>query len=144
MPKIDINRVAEILKRNQLAPATLRAVVEEMNLLARAAIDEERPPAVKKQYVILVSDPEGALPPNGIAGWVLQIPEDAAVASTPERIFRGAYDYNASKKGRLYPVESVGEALDGVTAKHFKEAGLWVKTRSPVLALPTNDEIPRE
>ena len=37
MPKIDVNQVAEILKRNQVDPALLRQVVEEMNLLAAAA-----------------------------------------------------------------------------------------------------------
>jgi hypothetical protein len=32
MPKIDVNKVAEILKKNHIDPAVLRRVVEEMNL----------------------------------------------------------------------------------------------------------------
>lgn len=105
--------------------------------------DEEKPPAVKKQFVILVSDPDDKFPKSDFAGWVLQIPETESVATAQERIFRGAYDYNASKKGRLYPAKTVGEALENVPAKHFKEAEVWVKTKTPVLVLKTNNEIPK-
>ncbi|MDR0352759.1 MAG: hypothetical protein LBI02_05255 [Opitutaceae bacterium] len=146
MPKIDVNQVAEILKRNQVAPALLRQIVEEMNLVtqAEAEADENKPPPVKKQFVILISDPEGRLPAGDFAGWVLQIPENESAATTQDRIFRGAYDYNASKKGRLYPAKTVGEALENVAAKYFKEADLWVKTKTPVLMLRTDNEIPKE
>jgi hypothetical protein len=143
MPKIEVNKVAEILKKNQLDPALLRRVVEEMNLAAQPDPgDEEKPPAVKKQYVFLVSDPEGKLPKHDFVGWVLQIPENDSVATTQERIFRGAYDFNASKKGRLLPAKTVGDAMENVPAKHFKEAEVWVKTKTPVLMLRTDNEIP--
>lgn len=146
MPKIEVNQVAEILKRNKLDPALLRQVVEEMNMVADAAsqADEDKPPAVKKQFVILISDPEGRLPSNDFVGWVLQIPETESVATTQERIFRSAYDFNASKKGRLLPVKTVGEAMESVPAKHFKEAEVWVKTKTPVLMLRTDNEIPKD
>jgi hypothetical protein len=146
MPKIDVNQVAEILKRNQVAPALLRQIVEEMNLVTQkeSEADENKPPAAKKQFAILISDPEDRLPKGDFAGWVLQIPENESVATTQDRIFRGAYDYNASKKGRLYPAKTVGEALENVAAKFFKEADLWVKTKTPVLMLRTDNEIPKE
>ncbi|MDR0902725.1 MAG: hypothetical protein LBM92_08155 [Opitutaceae bacterium] len=146
MPKIDVNQVAEILKRNQVDPALLRQIIEEMNLATQAdsAADEDKPPAVKKQFTILISDPEGRLPKGDFAGWVLQIPETESVATTQERIFRASYDYNLSKKGRLYPAKTVGEALENVAAKFFKEADLWVKTKTPVLMLRTDNEIPKE
>ena len=54
-----------------------------------------------------------------------------------------ADDFNASKKGRLLPVKTIGEAIENVPAKHFKEAGAWVKTRVPVLVLRTNNELPK-
>lgn len=144
MPKIDVSKVAEILKKNQLDPATLRRVIEEMNLLVQPEADEEKPPAVKKQFAILISDPEGALPDRDFAGWVLQLPETESVVTAPERIFKAAYDYNASKKGRLYPAKTVGEALENVPAKFFKETELWVKTKVPVLMLKTDNEIPKD
>ena len=145
MAKIDISKVAEILKKNQLDPALLRRVVEELNLAAQPDPGEEdKPPAVKKQWVFLLSDPEGRMPKDDFAGWVLQIPENESPATTQDRIFRSAYDYNMSKKGRLYPAKTVGEALENVPAKFFKEVDVWVKTKTPVLVLKTDNEIPKE
>ena len=144
MPKIDVNKVAEILKKNHIDPAVLRRVVEEMNLAVQPDPGEaDAPPPIKKQFVILASDPQGRLPKGDFAGWVLQIPESESPATTLDRISRGAYDYNASKKGRLYPAKTVGEAVENVPAKFFREAELWVKTKTPVLVLRTDNEIPR-
>jgi hypothetical protein len=145
MPKIDVNKVAEILKKNHIDPAVLRRVVEEMNLAVQPDPGEaDAPPPIKKQFVILASDPQGRLPKGDFAGWVLQIPESESPATTLDRIFRGAYDYNASKKGRLYPAKTVGEAVENVPAKFFREAELWVKTKTPVLVLRTDNEVPRD
>lgn len=145
MPKIEVNKVAEILKKNELSPAVLRRVVEEMNLAVQPDPSaEETLPAVKKQFVILVSDPEGRLPKHDFVGWVLQIPEAESVATTQDRINRAAYDFNTTKKGRLLPVKTVGEAIENVPAKAFKEVDVWVKTKTPVLMLRTDNEIPRE
>lgn len=144
MPKIEVNQVAEILKRNQVDPKLLRQIVEEMNVLTQAEANEEKPPAVKKQFVILISDPEGQLPEEDFAGWVLQIPEDESPATTQERIFRAAYEYNTTKKGRLYPAKTVGEAIENIPAKHFKEADVWIKNKTPVIMLKTDNEIPKD
>lgn len=142
--KIEVGKVAEILKKNELDPATLRRIIEEMNLMVQPEADEESLPAVKKQFAILISDPEDALPDRDFAGWILQLPETESVVTTLERIHKGAYDYNASKKGRLYPATTVGEALENVPAKFFKESELWVKTKVPVLMLKTDNEIPKD
>lgn len=143
MPKIDVNKVAEILKKNEISPALLRRVVEEMNLAVQAEPGEETGPAVKKQHVVLLSDPDGRMPKGDFVAWVLQIPEDDSLATTLDRVFRGCYDFNASKKGRLLPVKTVGEALENVPAKFFKEVDVWVKTKTPVLVIKTDNEIPR-
>ncbi|MBP9913172.1 MAG: hypothetical protein KBF26_07165 [Opitutaceae bacterium] len=145
MPKIDVSKVAEILKKNQLDPSLLRRVIEEMNLAVQPDPgDEEKPPAVKKQFVIVVSDPNGKLPKDDFVGWVLQIPESESVATTPDRIYRAAYDFNASKKGRLLPAKTLGDALENVPAKHFKDSEVWVKTKTPVLLVKSNNEIPSD
>src|SRR5215212_11160616 len=145
MPKIEVNKVAEILKKNEILPAILRRIVEEMNLAVQPdAADEDKPPPVKKQFVILVSDPDGRLPKHDFVGWVLQIPESESVATTLDRIFRSCYDFNTTKKGRLLPVKTIGEALENVPAKAFKEADVWVKTKTPVLVVRTDNEIPKE
>jgi hypothetical protein len=145
MAKIDVNKVAEILKKNHIDPSTLRRVIEEMNLAVQPEPgEEEKPPAVKKQYAILLSDPEGRMPKNDFVGWVVQLPENESVATVVERVCRGAYDYNTTKKGRLYPAKTIGEAIENVPAKFFKEADVWVKTKTPVLVLKTDNEIPKE
>lgn len=144
MPKIDVNKVAEILKKNEIPPAVLRQIVEDMNLLVQPEADEEKPPPVKKQFAILISDPNGDLPDKDFVGWILQLPENESVATTVERIHRASYEFNTTKKGRLLPVKTIGEALENVPAKHFKEADLWVKTKTPVLMLKTDNEIPTD
>lgn len=145
MPKIAVNKVAEILKKNELSPAILRRVIEEMNLACQPDDgDEEKPPAIKKQFAIIISDPDGRMPKHDFVGWVVQIPETESVATTLDRVFRSSYDFNTTKKGRLMPVKTVGEALENVPSKAFKEADLWVKTKTPVLILKTDNEIPKE
>ena len=144
MPKIDVNQVAEILKRNDIDPALLRQIVEEMNQAVEPEVDEEKPPAVKKQFSILISDPDGKLPQGEFTGWVLQIPEDASVTSAPERIHKAAYDFNTTKKGRMMPAKTMADAIENIPAKHFKEQQVWVKTKAPVFMMTTNNEIPSE
>ncbi len=144
MPKIDVNKVAEILKKNHIDPAVLRRVVEEMNLAVQPDPGEgDAAPPVKKQFIILLSDPEERMPKGDFAGWVLQIPENESPASVQERLLKGAYDYNASKKGKLYPARTVGDAVENVPGKFFRDVELWVKTKTPVLVLRTDNEIPK-
>lgn len=142
--KIPVSQAAEIIKRHKVEPATLRAIVEEMNEATRPAAGEEKKPRAKKQFVILLSDPEGKLPKQEMVGWVMQIPENASPHSTVDRIFKGAYDFNASKRGRLLPVKSVGEAIESVSAKFFKEADVWAKTKLPVAVMVTDNVLPRD
>ena len=145
MPKIDVSKVAEILNKNKIEPAVLRRIIAEINRAVQPdPAEENKPPPVKKQWVILVSDPEHRLPKDDFVGWVVQIPEDESPVTTQDRLFRGAYDFNASKRGRLLPVTTVGEAVENVPAKHFKEADLWVKTKTPVLILRTDNRIPTD
>lgn len=151
MAKVEINKVAEVIKKNQVDPAVLRRIIEELNLAAQPEPGEgEAAPAVKKQFIILISDPERLLVSERddstyeLSGWVLQIPENESVATTQGRINRAAYDFNASKKGRSLPVKTVGEAIENVPAKFFKEADVWVKTKTPVLMLRTDNEIPKD
>lgn len=143
--KIEINKVAEILKKNEIAPAILRRIVEEMNVAANpdGEGDGDKAPAVKKQYVVVVSDPDRHIPKgHDFIAWVTQIPDTESPVVALDRLHRAAYDYNASKKGRLLPVKTIGELMEGVPAKFFKEQDVWVRTKTPVLMLTTSNEIP--
>ncbi|HTL66916.1 MAG TPA: hypothetical protein VL200_04585 [Lacunisphaera sp.] len=145
MAKIEVSQVAELLKKHKIEPSILREIVQEMNEIIAPAADEDiKPPPMKKQFVVLLSDPAGKLPAKELTGWVVQIPENASPYSTTDRVFKGAYDYNASKRGRLLPVKSVGEALESTSAKYFKEAELWVKTKTPVAVVITDNVLPKD
>lgn len=144
MPKVDINQCAEVLKRNKADPEFLRKVIEELNLLVARA-EDEKTPAIKKQYCIVLSDPDARMPFRyDFTGWVVEIPDNESPATVLERIHRAAYKYNASKKGRLLPAKTVGEAIECVPAKIFKGADVWVKTKTPVLVSVTNNIIPKD
>ena len=145
MAKIEVSQVAEILKKHKIDPSLLREIVEELNFVTQPNGDDDlKPPAPKKQFIVLLSDPAGKLPKKDLVGWVVQIPEDASPHSTTDRIFKGAYDFNASKRGRLLPVKSLGEALESGSAKYFKEAELWVKTKLPVAVVVTDNVLPKD
>lgn len=146
MAKIDVNQAAEIIKKHEVPPDALRAIVEEMNLAVQKEDTGEEPtPHVKKQFFILVSDPENKLAGVGdLVGWVGQLPESESPATVGDRINRAAAAFNTTKKGRLLPVKTVGEAIENVPGKFFKESDLWVKTKTPVLVLRSNNEIGKE
>jgi len=146
MAKIEVAKVADVLRQQQLEPAVMRRILEQLNkeTEAAAAADEEKPPAQKKQFVILVSDPDGVMPETELAGWVLQIPEDTSPLSVQERAHKAAYDFNASRRGRKLPVETMGETFESVPAKHFKEVDLVVKTKTPVLVLTCDNKLPKD
>ena len=121
MPKIDVSKITAILKKNQIDPALFKRLMEEINLAVQPDSGEELPPPIKKQYVILVSDPNNKFPKTDFVGWVLQMPEDESPATIEDRIFKSVYDYNTTKKGVLYPARTVGEAMENVPAKFLRK-----------------------
>lgn len=140
--KVDIGAVAESLKKHHADPALLRKVIEDLNLSVQ--LEEDTPPAIKKQNVVLLSDPDGVLPNTDFVAWELQISESDSPATTIERITQAVCDYNATKKGRIYPAHTIGEALENIPAKLFKEHELWVRTKTPVLVIVTDNEVTHE
>lgn len=142
MSKIEVNKVAEILKKHQATPEFLRAVIEELNLATQPDTEEKAPP-IKKQFVVILSDPEGTLCGKDLVGWVAQMPEAESPATIPDRILKVAELFNTSKKGAMLPVKSVGECLEDVPARIFKdEAALWIKTKTPVQIIAMKNDLP--
>jgi len=141
--KLTIEVIEQAAKQTGISDEQRRTLLEMLADMTTDMNEEEKPPAVKKQWAILISDPADALKDfkNNLVGWVLQIPEDAAIVTTEERISNAAHAFNSTKRGRLHPVQTIGEAIEYVKAKHFKDAGVWVKTKEPVLMLTTNNEI---
>lgn len=146
MPKVTIELVHETLSTNNLEPEKIQKILAEIEEQAAAEAEAQKAnaePPVKKQFIILLSDPRGTLPEGqDYVGWVLQIPEDESAATATERLIRAAYEYNISKKGRKYPVRTIGEAAEAIGPRYLKEQSLAVKTKTPVLILRTDNRIP--
>lgn len=146
MPKIDVETLKIILQRNETDIRKLNEILQDIDMELKAEEEERanRPPPIKKQFSIVLSDPEGELSDKDLTGWVVQIPEDDSVTVAPDRIIKAAYEFNTTPKGRRMPVETIGEACEIVTAKLFKEQNIWIKTKVPVLAVSTANKIPME
>lgn len=143
MPKVDLELVKRVMERNQLDIRTVSQVLEELQFEITSAVDDEdKPPPVKKQFVILLSDPEGTVDASNLAGWVLQIPEEDSPAVVTERLIRSAYEFNVTKKGRRLPSRTIGETCESVPARIFKEQNVWVKTKYPVAVMTTDNVVP--
>lgn len=144
MAKVDLDLVERILKRADIGNNVLMEIMGELQSAVHEDTDfsdEPKVAPVKKQFVVLVADSDGELVDKEMMGWVLQLPEDEPMQSVPEKIARVAKAFNLSKKGRRYPVETVGETCENVPAKIFKEQKLWLKTKTPVLIVPVDNDL---
>lgn len=147
MPKVDVELVAEVLKHNEVDPKLLHQIMEEIAAEMKKEeqlAEAERVPPVKKQFVIMLSDPQGEVVQEDLVGWVVQIPENDSPMTVPERIIKSAYQFNASRKGRKYPVKSIGEACEVVGTKFQKEHHVSIKTKLPVSIIKTDNVLPQE
>lgn len=143
MAKVDIDLVKMILQRREFDTRQVASIINELEEEVRIQKEtEEKPPPVKKQFVVLVSDPAGELEGKDFTGWVLQIPEEDSPNVSEERLTRSAYDFNVTPKGRRYPVKTIAESCEVVSAKFHKEHKVWVKTKEPVLICRTGNDIP--
>lgn len=145
MPKVSVELIHEVLSSNNLEPETIQKVLQQIEEQAAAEAEAEkanREPPVKKQFIMILSDPNGTVPDQDYVGWVAQIPEDDSPGDTLEKLIRASYEYNISKKGRKYPVKSIGEACEAVGSRFLKEQGIAIKTKTPVTILRTDNKIP--
>ena len=142
--KADLELVKMVLTRNDVETRLVADILKELQQEMAADQEEEKDPPVKKQYVVVVYDPEGELEGKELTGSIVQIPEDESVYTTVERLQRAGYEFNTTKKGRRMPVKTIGEVCEHVPAKLFKEQSVWVKTKEPCFLLPTNGLLPQE
>ena len=145
MAKIDVEKLKYILHRNESDIQKINDILNDIatELQIEQAEKEARPPAVKKQFITLIADNDGQLLDQDFASWVLQIPEEANPQAVIDKIHQSAYAYNATPKGSRFPVKSMGETLESVSAKIFKENEVWVKTKIPVLAVSCKNQLPQ-
>jgi hypothetical protein len=135
-----IDEILDLLSANTVAVDETEQPQEEST--EEPDSEESDEPKVKKQFVIVVSDPNNIINKD-LTGWVMQIPEDEDVTDVVECIKKGAYNFNASKKGQKYPVTSIGQAIANVSNKFFKPYNVSIKTKEPILVVTTNNILPR-
>lgn len=146
MAKIDVETLKYILQRNETDIRKINEIMQDIQMELQAEEEERanRPPPVKKQYTILLSDYDGSLAKMDLTGWIVQIPEDESATSAGDRIIRAAYEFNTTPKGIRMPVKTIGEACESVTAKNFKEQQVWVRTKTPVMVVAAPNALPME
>ncbi|MBO6102701.1 MAG: hypothetical protein J6P03_05545 [Opitutales bacterium] len=147
MANVDLDLVKAVLQRSDIPAVEIAKIIEDINTetkMAEEAKGEKEPP-VKKQFVFILSDPQGRIKGDtDYVGWVVQIPEDDNPATALEKLHAGAYDFNRSAKGRRFAVQSVAEACEFGSAKIFKEQKIWIKTKEPVMVVRPDNKIPTE
>ncbi|MEO0797454.1 MAG: hypothetical protein AAFX93_20060 [Verrucomicrobiota bacterium] len=141
--KVEIDLAKMVMTRNGLDIRTVAQIIEDINSELQAQAEDEKPPTIKKQFVVVVSDPDEVLQGKVLTGWVVQIPEEDSPHVVEERLFSLAHEYNMTKKGRRIPVKTVAEVCENVPARLQKEAKAWVKTKEPVYVFPTKNRIPQ-
>jgi len=137
-----IDEILDLLSNATVAVDEAAKTEEAIDASEETGNDEEGEPKPKQQFVILVSDTNKIITKD-LVGWVLQIPENDDVATVVDSIKKGAYNFNASKKGQKYPVSSIGQAIANVPNKFFKTENLKIKTKEPVYVLTTNNVLPK-
>ncbi|MDR3117049.1 MAG: hypothetical protein LBT98_00515 [Puniceicoccales bacterium] len=144
MAKVDVDVVRRVLQRNEVDGEIIAQILEDLELEVSGDGEgkEDPAPPVKKQFVILVSDPDGKFQEDLFTGWVLQIPEDESPLEVNARLIRAAYEFNRSKKGSRDPARSITDVCEVVPAKVLRMQSVWVRTKEPVLLVRTDNRIP--
>jgi hypothetical protein len=142
--KVDIELVRKVLQRNDIDYETISQILGDLELEVSTDGEMGGPalPPVKKQFVILVSDPEKKFAAELFTGWVLQIPEDKSPLEVNGQLIRAAYEFNRSRKGSREPAKTITDVCELVPAKVLRAQSLWVRTKEPVLVVRTDNRIP--
>ncbi len=141
MAKVDIEIVQKILKESGVDVRMAAEILNQIrDAMAEEAVEREKP--AKKQMLVLVSEPEEGLPKD-LTGWVVQLLEDDDPREVADKIVDVAKAFNDSPKGQRMPVESFGDAVQGIPGKYYRESDLWIKTREPVRVIPVKNSIGR-
>lgn len=139
--KIKLQDVEMALQQAQLEPEKIQEIKDAILNISQTEEDikDEISEKMKWEFVLAVSDDEGTCPDN-LVGWVIQIPEGENPTIISETIARIANDFNITKKGRKLPVNNVGETIENVPAKFFKEHDIRVKNKVPAYVVPIKNK----
>ena len=158
MVELDLKIIEKALENHELEQDTINSILDEiksqtdaLDLIAdisdkmnpdEESEEKEKTPRKKKQFNIIVSDPEGKIPTGTeLVGWVTQMDEGEPITSALHKIHTAVYDFN-NQTGRNDKFTTVGDACQNLKTKFFKNVGIAIKTKEPVFVQITNNRIP--
>ena len=142
--KADLEIIETVLKKHDIEGAVLTQIRED---LVREIENNKTPreKAAKKDFVLLVSDPNGVIPADvELTGWAIQIDPEKSIEDVPDLLKKAGTFFNETPKGRKLGVESIGDLFENATGKAFSENGLFRKHREPVFVITTDNKIASE
>jgi hypothetical protein len=145
MKTLTLDKVSEVMSDKDIELELKQQILQELRDSLEADDEDEaneKEPRVPKQHCIILADPLGHLAGKEFVGWCVQLPEAEPANAIFDKICTTVDIYNTTKKGRKYPVKTLGEALSTIPRKHYKETGVHVVTKEPVWVQVANNELP--
>lgn len=140
--KVDLELVKLCMQRNKIDVRKIAKTLEDVQCETVSQIDEDKPPPVRKQFVILVPERVEILRHGGLTGWVLQIPEEDSPLVVIDRLTQAAIQYNMTKKGARMPVKTIAEVCEFCPPRFLKDSKIWVKTKDSVFVIAEKNKLP--
>lgn len=156
---IEVNDVKDVLEKHNIDESLQQVILADLSATAEKYADiikdnmkpeeqlsdnknneKNNEPKTKKDYIILLSDPSEKIKDEYL-GWSFQIDEDQNPGELVDKIKMTASDFNNSKKGQKIPVNTIGETIQNVPVKFFKEHKIYPKHKEPVYICITNNKL---
>jgi len=154
MPKVEIEQIEHTAKSVGIEAQKVDNLIIDL----KESIEQEKElkdgqPREKKQFLVIANtshlSEEDAAKITETPMVVVQFPEDGDHNEVIQGVVTAARSYNIElkespkKKSRRKPVEKILEAISAVQAKFFKNEGIVIKTKEPVIVVTTDNEIPK-
>jgi hypothetical protein len=135
-----VSTVIASLRAENIDADTIKRVVEQLRAkAAREKAHKDPTPKQKNQYTVLLLDEDGKLP-EGLTGWICQLPENENPLEAIDRIRDGVIAFNNSRAGRHAPIYRIQDALENLPARFLKREAdgtkMSVKTKTPCQLVP--------
>jgi hypothetical protein len=142
--KIGLEEVKRVISRTEIDDRLQAQILNDLNEIINQEDEEEKTQSLKKQFAVIVYDPDGRLRGYNFTASVCQIPEECSPYEVEDKLIKSAYDFNQTPKGRRLPVRSIAETCEVVGAKITKEHQVWIKTKEQVLVVRSENVIPMD